>query len=220
MPRRPRQEMEGGVHHVFARGNRRQALFFEDDDRRLYLSGLEGVVEKCGWDCLSYCLMTNHTHLLIRTPKPNLGLGLGKLHSRKALTFNRRYGLETHLFHRPCGSKAARDDSTVRYWAIYLALNPVRAGLAPSPDAYLWSSYAATLGLTQPPGWLDADGLVAHFGSRDRYAGLVDSVRAIGAAGFDAVTVDTRQRVAASSRAGAALPDPEPRRRSTDCAAL
>jgi REP element-mobilizing transposase RayT len=175
---------------VFPRGNRQQDIFLDDDDRRLYLSLLEGVVERCGWQLLAYALMTNHSHVVVRTPKPNLGAGLSALHSRYALAFNRRHGLKSHLLHRPSQSKPARDEATVRYWAIYLALNPVRAGMVDAPEAYRWSSYAAALGLEPAPAWLDVGALIALFGSRERLAGLVEAVRAIGPAGFDPITAD------------------------------
>jgi REP element-mobilizing transposase RayT len=64
MPRRPRDEVEGGIYHVFARGNGQQEIFVDDDDRRLYLRLLGKVVVKQRWLCLAYCLMDNHVHLL------------------------------------------------------------------------------------------------------------------------------------------------------------
>jgi REP element-mobilizing transposase RayT len=80
MPRKPRIELEGGIHHVWSRGAVKQTIFVNDDDRRRYLWRLGRVVDYMSWRCLAYCLMGNHMHLLIETPKANLGQGMHRLH--------------------------------------------------------------------------------------------------------------------------------------------
>src|SRR5215475_14313149 len=91
MPRSPRNEIEPGIHHVYARGNRRAAVFVDDADRRRYLSLLARVVERTRWRLLAYCLMGNHLHLLVETRVPNLGTGMQWLYGRYAQTFNQRH---------------------------------------------------------------------------------------------------------------------------------
>ena len=193
MARRPRDELPGGVHHVYARGNRRQPIFVDDDDRKTYLGLLGATIEGCGWQCLAYCLMDNHVHLLLRTPRPNLGAGIGGLHGRYAQAFNRRHDVVSHLFHRPFGSKPAPDDATVMYFAMYIALNPVRARMTEHAEAYAWSSHAATLGRADPPTWLDVETLLLFFGGshpRRRYAAVAKAVAELGGAGFDPITAE------------------------------
>ncbi|MDX6671359.1 MAG: REP-associated tyrosine transposase, partial [Solirubrobacteraceae bacterium] len=80
MPRKLRQDVEGGVHHVYARGNDGRLVYRDDLDRVMYLRMLGRVVRRNAWRCLAYCLMDNHLHLLIETPKPNLGSGMQWLH--------------------------------------------------------------------------------------------------------------------------------------------
>ena len=63
--------------------------FFED---------LAKVVQRLGWRCHAYCLMTNHYHLLVRTPEPDLSVGMWILNQRHALRINRRHGFEGHVF--------------------------------------------------------------------------------------------------------------------------
>lgn len=188
--------MPDGIHHVFARGNRRQTIFADDDDRLCYLRLLGHSVEERRWTCLAYCLMTNHVHLLVRTTWPNLGTGIGILHGRYARRFNLRHDVTSHLFHRPFGSKLAPNGATVMYLATYIALNPVRAGLAARPESYVWSSHAAALGLARGPAWLNHDELISYFGDakegRRHYEAVVDAVRLLGAAGFDPVTAERR----------------------------
>ena len=68
MARPLRIEFAGALHHVTARGNRRQDIYLDEPDRRAFLDVLANVVERFGWRCHAYCLMGNHYHLLIETP--------------------------------------------------------------------------------------------------------------------------------------------------------
>jgi putative transposase len=96
--RRPRIEVAGGYYHVFARGNERRAIYRDDNDRTSFLELLAEVTEGFGWAILSYCLMTNHYHLVIRTTEPNLAAGMHRLNALYAQRFNRRHGRVGHLF--------------------------------------------------------------------------------------------------------------------------
>ena len=65
MPRLPRTVCAGVPYHVTQRGNRREQVFFVDEDRLVYLEWLRGYTEKHDVDVLAYCLMTNHVHLVV-----------------------------------------------------------------------------------------------------------------------------------------------------------
>src|SRR5215207_1121344 len=104
MPRKPREDVPGAVHHVTARGNRKQEIFLDADDRATYLFLLGEVVMLRRWLCLAYCLMDNHVHLLIETPEGGLGRGMQTLHGLYAETFNKRHGRSGHLFQGRYGS--------------------------------------------------------------------------------------------------------------------
>ena len=221
---KPRHEGAGAIHHVFPRGNRKQPIFGDDEDRRLYLELLGGAIRKFGWRCLTYCLMDNHVHLLIETPEPNLGRGLGQLHSLYALRYNARHGQINHLFHRPTRSKGLESPASVMYVSAYIALNPVRAGMVGEPDEYRWSSHAAVMGAAEPPKWLQPARLLGYFdggsgdlGPRDRYQRVVEAVGILGAGGFDPVTTADRVEAAREAkrarRAAAAKRSTEPRER-------
>src|SRR3954447_11971980 len=98
MARGLREEVAGGIFHVYARGNKKADIFRDDADRQSYITLLGRVAGRCSWSCLAYCLMPNHVHLLVETPQPNLGRGMQWLQSRYALAFNRRHGRTGHLF--------------------------------------------------------------------------------------------------------------------------
>jgi REP element-mobilizing transposase RayT len=178
MARRPREEVAGAVWHVFARGNGKQDIYIDDDDRRFYLRLLGKVVITHAWVCLAYCLMDNHVHLLLETPQPNLAAGMQRLHGVYAQTMNARHGWSGHVFQGRYGAVAMRSDEQLLHVARYIARNPVDAGLCGEAGDWPWSSHAATLGGAKPPAWLDVQRLLGFFGMwggepRARYAEFV-----------------------------------------------
>jgi putative transposase len=177
MPRKPRVEVAGGVHHVYARGNRRQAIYLGDDDRVLYLELLEQVVKRQAWRCLAYCLMKNHVHLLVETPTANLGAGMGRMHGLYAQTFNRRHKHSGHLFQGRFGSVLIKTDEQLWMVARYIARNPVEARVCEAPGEWRWGSHAALVN-GGAPRWLDEQRLLGYFGAaggdpRRRYEDFV-----------------------------------------------
>jgi len=164
MPRPLREEVEDGIHHVFARGNDRQVIYRDDHDRRLYLDLMGKVVARTGWRCLAYCLMDNHVHLLVQTPGANLGVGMQRLHGHYALLFNRRHGRVGHLFQGRYGSNLICDDAEMWTVARYIARNPVEAGRCLNAADWQWSSFSGMFEGTTPA-WLDDASLLSYFGS-------------------------------------------------------
>src|SRR5436305_6252942 len=98
MPRRLRIEFEGAIYHIMARGNARQKIVRDDVDRRRLVDGLEHTVLRWGWELLSYVIMGNHLHLLLKTPQPNLAVGMQGLLSGYAIWAGRRHHRQGHLF--------------------------------------------------------------------------------------------------------------------------
>jgi putative transposase len=98
MARKPREDVEDGLYHVFARGNAKQRVFLDDADRLIYLRLLAKVTNQMSWRCLAYGLMENHLHLLIETPLANLSQGMQRLQSRYARDFNDRHRRVGHVF--------------------------------------------------------------------------------------------------------------------------
>jgi REP element-mobilizing transposase RayT len=161
MPRRLRDDVEAGVHHVYARGNGRQAIYLTDADRHIYLRLLGTAVERHRWSCLAYCLMTNHVHLLIETREPNLSVGMQRMHGRYAGDFNRRHRRVGHLFQGRFGSVRVVDDRQLAAAIAYIARNPVEAELG---EDWPWSSHAAMLNGVAPS-WLDVPAVRAYLES-------------------------------------------------------
>ena len=72
MARKLRIQYAGAIYHVMNRGDRREAIFEDDKDRERLLETLTEACEKSSWQVHAYCLMSNHFHLVIETPQPNL----------------------------------------------------------------------------------------------------------------------------------------------------
>ncbi len=138
------------VYHVYARGNRRDTIFFEDRDRRVFLGKLEEALEKYSMICYAYCLMSNHYHLLLRTPKANISQGIHYLNSAYANWVKAKHSLVGVIFQGRYKAILVDAANYVQALAAYIPLNPVRAKLVEKPDEYPWSSYAFQIGLRSP----------------------------------------------------------------------
>lgn len=143
MPRLARSVCAQVPHHITQRGNRREQVFFTDEDRQAYLGWLKEYAEKHEVDILAYCLMTNHIHL-VAVPRTEDGLQqtLKPLHMRYAQRINRTRGWKGHLWQGRFFSSAL--DEAYLWAAIrYVERNPVRARLVRKAENYRWSSAAA-----------------------------------------------------------------------------
>lgn len=181
MSRPPRPAFAGALYHITARGNNGTALFVDDTDRYRYLSLLAAALRRAEGRLLAYVLMTTHLHLVLQTVHPNVSGLMQWLHTRYARRFNRRHGRIHHLFGERFGSRVIGDDLYLLEATIYVHLNPVRAGLAPHPADYPWSSYPAYVGggphLADPLPVLSILGTDLR-ASRRAYAALVADARA------------------------------------------
>ena len=129
MARIARFVVPGLPHHVTQRGNRRERVFFGDDDYRLYQRSVAGGLRQAGVSVWAYCLMPNHVHLILTpTTADGLARAFGKAHRRYSAFVNARLRVTGHLFQSRFGS-VAMDEDHLMAAARYVALNPVRARL-------------------------------------------------------------------------------------------
>jgi putative transposase len=140
--------LQVGTFHLGSRGVRKLPVFTNDDTRRRFLSLVDSVIAKYHWQLHTFCLMTNHYHLLVETEEPTLSVGMQYLLSRYAQWFDWREAYEGHLFERRFFSREIEGDRDVLATSRYILLNPVRAGICHSAADWKWSSFGATAGTT------------------------------------------------------------------------
>lgn len=98
MARPLRIEYPGAIYHVMARGNARNPIYLNVNDRAMFLNVLSNVVSDLNWLCHAYCLMPNHYHLLIETLDGNLSHGMRQLNGGYIQRFHKRHGTFEHVF--------------------------------------------------------------------------------------------------------------------------
>ncbi|WP_424946191.1 transposase [Candidatus Spongiihabitans sp.] len=145
MARMARTVFEGVPHHITQRGNRRQQVFFCDEDYLTYLNLITTYCHLGKVEIWAYCLMPNHVHLVVvPNDKEQLAQSIGEAHRRYTRYINFRENWKGYLWQGRFSSNPMDEAylySTVRY----VELNPVRAGLVDSAEKYRWSSARAHL---------------------------------------------------------------------------
>lgn len=167
MTRPIRIEFPGALYHVTARGDRREIIYEDDADRERFLEILGQVIADFNWVCDSYCLMSNHYHLVIETPDGNLSKGMRQLNGVFTQASNRRHQRTGHLFQGRYKAILVDADAYRLALSRYVVLNPVRAGMVGHPGAWRWSSHRAMIGEAVAPAWLSTNRVLAQF-STDR----------------------------------------------------
>lgn len=154
MARRSRQDQPGSWHHVINRGLAKRPLFEDRVDIRYFLSRLAREVRRGRIEVHSWCVLTTHFHLLVRSPLGQLSEALRRSQNEYSRFFNRRHRRDGTLvrgrfFSRPVTSLVYR-----RTLVRYIDSNSVKAGLAREPWSYPWCSAAQYVHATGPP-WLE-----------------------------------------------------------------
>lgn len=164
MARTLRISYSGALYHITSRGNAQENIYLFDTDREVFLSVLNDVYNKFDWHFHAYCLMSNHYHLLVETPRPNISKGMQYLNGVYTQRFNCMHNRVGHVFQGRFKSIIVEKESYLLELARYIILNPVRAHMVSSPAEWIWSSYLATAGQISPPRWLSIDWLLAVYG--------------------------------------------------------
>ena len=182
MARKLRIEAEEAVYHVIARGNYRADVFAADSTKAAFLHCLDEACTKSGWLIHAWCVMSNHYHLCLRTPQPNLVDGMRWLQATFSVRFNRFRHEQGHVFQGRYNALPVEPDA-VGAVCHYIHLNPVRARLVEVGDlsSYPWSSMQSLARNCQRPAWLSVAEALDHAGGlkdtpagRKRYLAYLD----------------------------------------------
>lgn len=164
MARPLRLELAGGLYHVTSRGNARNAIYLDDEDRLNWLELFSDVCARFNWICHAYCLMSNHYHVVVETVEGNLSKGMRQLNGVYTQTFNRRHQRVGHVFQGRYKAILVEKDSYLLELSRYVVLNPVRALMVNDVADWPWSSYRATVAQAPPLECLQVAWLLRQFG--------------------------------------------------------
>lgn len=157
MARPLRIEFPGATYHVTSRGNRREPIFVDDEDRELFLATLGRALQRMDASVLAYCLMGNHYHLVLCTRRANLSALMRQINGVYTQAVNRRHATTGHVFQGRFKAILVDRDAYLLELLRYVELNPVRAQMVAAAGDWEWSSYRAHAGQVTAPAWLDSD---------------------------------------------------------------
>lgn len=166
MPRKPRIDAPGALHHVIGRGIEGADIYRSDGDRDGFLSRLEAVLEETKARCFAWALIPNHFHLLIRTGKEPLSALMRRLLTGYSVAFNRRYERKGHIFQNRYKSILCQEDAYLLELVRYIHLNPIRAGQVrdlADLESFPYTGHSALMGAVLRP-WQDTDWVLRLYG--------------------------------------------------------
>lgn len=172
MPRGPRLDAPGILHHVMARGIEGGRIFQSDKDREDFLRRLAGQVEATGLQVLAWALLPNHLHLLVRTGRRSLPSVMRRVLAGYAVAFNRRHRRQGHLFQNRYKSIVVEEEPYLLELTRYIHLNPLRGRLVRDLAAlnrYPWSGHSVLMGRVRRS-WQAVDEILGQFAPTSREA--------------------------------------------------
>ena len=177
MGRAWRIEFEGGLYHILSRGNEQKDVFYNGQDRRLFLKTIGEMSERFEIDLFAYVLMGNHYHLLLKTNRANLSKSMQWLGLTYTRRFNLRHSRSGHLFQGRFKSIIVENDAYLMQLSCYIHRNPLRAGMVKRLADYRWSSYKAYAYGHQAPKWLITKPIFSQFQGKDKQRAYREKVQ-------------------------------------------
>lgn len=152
MPRGPRVDAPGAVHHVMVRGIERRAIFLDTEDYEVFLALLDRLVPELSFRCFGWVLMPNHVHLALETGPVPLPRLMARVGTAYAVYFNRRHNRVGHLLQNRYRSRLVHGECDLVGLVLYIHRNPLRAGLVSGPNdlgRFVWCGQGALTGERQ-----------------------------------------------------------------------
>ena len=140
-----------------SRGNGKLCIFEDETDHERFLKVLGEMLDKFAIDCLAYCLLWNHYHLLVVPSLHSVSRLMHGLNSKYCQWFNRRHGRWGHVIGGRFLGPVVDSHAYLLRGLRYIALNPVASEHVRRPEDWRWSSYAAVMGLAAGPSFLRPD---------------------------------------------------------------
>jgi putative transposase len=164
MSRKRRVWIHDQFYHIVCRGNRREPIFLDADDFHAFCYMLQKLHEEIFFEMASYCLMTNHYHLQMRSPEIPFSKLMALLNKRYARYFNTKYRFTGHVYEKRFFDKIVYDEVAMIDVSHYIHLNPVEANIVKRPEDYPWSSYHLIINPDQiVPSYMNTNILLNYF---------------------------------------------------------
>lgn len=172
MPRKKRVWIPGRYYHIVCRGNRRDPLFWDFEDFKAFLHILNQLHEEIPFEIASYCFMTNHFHLQLRSKDVSISKVMAFINRRYSRYYNTKYCLTGHVFEKRFFDKIIEDKEGMLEVSRYIHLNPFEARMVKQPEHYPWSSYHLYKSSRYiPPKFMNLNSILNY------YAGTMDQKR-------------------------------------------
>ncbi|MHB8111128.1 MAG: transposase, partial [Syntrophorhabdaceae bacterium] len=167
MPRQPRLDATGILHHVMIRGIDRRNIFRNSKDRKDFLERLSFLLPETQTVCYAWAFMSNHAHFLLRSGPLGIANLMRRLLTGYVVSFNKRHKRTGHLFQNRYKSIVCDEEVYFKELVRYIHLNPIRAGIVSTIDdldVFAYSGHAALIGKTDIP-WQDVRYVLEMFSS-------------------------------------------------------
>ena len=163
MARKPRIHYPGALYHLIVKGNAGNPIFFDDVDRCRFCFLLQEGIERFGHRIHAFSLLSNHVHMAIQVRDIPLSRIVQNFSFRHSQWINRRTEQSGHVFQGRYKARNVDGDTYLRELVRYIDLNPVKAGIALTPDDHFWGSHRSYAGNTHIP-WLTTDWVLSLYG--------------------------------------------------------
>lgn len=195
MARPLRLEYAGAIYHVTSRGDCREPIYDDNEDRSRWLEIISQTCDRFNWRVHAYCLMDNHYHVVIETPDGNLSKGMRQLNGVYTQYYNRQHNRVGHVFQGRYKAILVDKESYLLELCRYVVLNPIRACMIKDIEEWGRSSYLSMIGRSASPEWLEVDWILSHFSlqrkrARAKYVNFVRE-----GIGLSPIWVNLRQQI-------------------------
>lgn len=161
------------IYHVVSTGSVKGPIVWDRRDYDSLLRELAKAATRYGWEVFAWCMMTTHHHVVLRAPKNGLSAGFQLVNGCHSRRMSLRYERVAHLFRNRPYIVAMASDAHLVSGIRYVVRNPIEAGICARASQWPFSSYRATVGLAEPPPWLQVEALHELFGGPQEFARLV-----------------------------------------------
>ncbi|TLU83899.1 MAG: hypothetical protein FDX30_06440 [Chlorobium sp.] len=172
MPRGPRLDAPGTLHHVIVRGIEQSSIVRDDTDRKTFIYRVGLLAKGSGTGIYAFALMTNHAHILLKSGQDGISKYMRCLLTGYAQYYNRRHKRAGHLFQNRYKSIICEEEAYFDKLVAYIHLNPLRAGLVENLQQladYPWSGHSVLMNKVRYD-WMDRDYVLKFFGRTDGLA--------------------------------------------------